>query len=456
MLRQTIFAVMLLVTGIAQSHAQGVEGDWQGELEVQPGVTLPLVLHVDSTDSVWQVSLDSPDQGAFGIEGKVITATDTLLKVAFPAIGASYQATLNNVTLSGTFTQAGTEFSLILKRQSSAKAAAGKAGSGRPQHPTAPFPYVVEDVTYPHVSGEFEFAATLTKPEGKGPFPAVILVSGSGPQDRDETLMGHKPFLVLADHLTKAGVAVLRFDDRGTAHSGGVYQGTTITGFSTDVESAFGYLSDRSDIDASQIGLLGHSEGGVIAPVFAARQPEVAFVVLLAGLGVDGKTLWAEQQRDIAAAYGHPNASAVYTLMSDIAQRVIDGSSAAQIKQQLLNAGYEAPVAQQYTSLIANEWGRSFFTYQPADVLAKLNMPVLALNGDKDIQVAAATNMPAMQAIFAQAGHNDVTLLTLPGQNHLFQEADTGLPDEYGKLTQTMAPATLTTISEWITARVDN
>ncbi|NVK55970.1 MAG: alpha/beta fold hydrolase [Alteromonadaceae bacterium] len=454
MIKQCVLAVMVMVIGLSTSHAEGIAGDWHGELEVQPGVTLPLVLHLKHSNSAWQVTLDSPNQGAFGIEGEMMKATDTQIAVKFAVIGASYKAMLENARLSGTFSQAGTEFKLTLTRQSAAQAEENKAASGRPQHPTAPYEYVVEDVSYAHMSGEFEFAATLTRPAGRGPFPAVILVSGSGPQDRDETLMGHKPFWVLADHLTEAGIAVLRFDDRGTAKSGGTYEGTTIEGFSTDVESAFTYLRGRSDIDANRVGLLGHSEGGVIAPLFAARQPDVAFIVLLAGLGVDGKTLWAEQQRDIAAAYGNPDPAGIYMLMENVAQQIMDGVSAKEIKQQLLDAGFQEPMAQRYTGLIANDWGRSFLSYQPATVLPKLTMPVLALNGDKDIQVSAASNIPAMRKLFGESGNNNVTLLTLPGQNHLFQEATTGLPDEYGKLTQTMAPATLATISQWITEQV--
>ena len=280
-------------------------------------------------------------------------------------------------------------------------------------------------------------------------------MSGSGPQDRDETLMGHKPFLVIADHLTKAGVAVLRFDDRGTAKSGGTFAGSTIEDFSTDVASAFEYLNTRDEIDQQKIGLIGHSEGGVTAPLFAARQPEVAFVVLLAGLGVDGTTLWAEQQRDMVIAYGLPNGEAIYQAMRVFAEQVIAGESPQAIEQDLLSKGYDKATAQQYLKVVANEWGRSFLTYQPEEVLPKLTMPVLALNGEKDLQVAAATNIGGMEVIFASSENEDVTLKILPGLNHLFQQSESGLPDEYGRINQTFAPQALLIISDWISSRVE-
>ncbi|HCL13423.1 MAG TPA: alpha/beta hydrolase, partial [Alteromonas sp.] len=264
----------------------------------------------------------------------------------------------------------------------------------------------------------------------------------------------HKPFLVIADHLTKAGIAVLRFDDRGTAKSGGTFAGATIDDFSTDVASAFEYLNTRDEINQQKIGLIGHSEGGVTAPLFAARQPDVAFVVLLAGLGVDGTTLWAEQQRDMAVAYGLPNGEAIYQAMRVFAEQVIAGESPQAIEQDLLSKGYDKATAQQYLKVVANEWGRSFLTYQPEEVLPKLTMPVLALNGEKDLQVAAATNIGGMEAIFASSENEDVTLKILPDLNHLFQQAESGLPDEYGRINQTFAPQALLIISDWISSRV--
>ena len=434
--------------------ATGTAGDWQGELQVQPGVTLLLVLHLYQNDSDWQVSLDSPAQQAFGIPGSVQSKTETDVAVTFDSIGARYEASLNNDRLEGTFRQGGKDFELILFRQSDKGKGAAAIPPARPQHPTPPFDYQVEEITYKHVTEDFSFGATLTLPEGKGPFPAAILVSGSGPQDRDETLMGHKPFWVLADHLTKAGIAVLRFDDRGTSQSGGVFEGTTIDGFSTDVASAFAYLESREDIDANKIGVVGHSEGGMTAPLFAAKKPNVAFMVLLAGLGVDGKTLWAEQQRDIARAYGSSNADEIYTVMNDFAQQIIDGAEPQQLLQLLRSAGFDKSTASRYINLMANEWGRSFLTYQPASVLSALTMPVLAINGAKDLQVSADSNISAMQRIFAASGNRNVTLKVLPGQNHLFQQADSGLPDEYARISQTIAPVTLNLISNWINTQV--
>ena len=453
MIKQIAMAAICLLCS-ATLMAKETAGDWQGELQIQPNVSLPLIMHLSQHDGEWQVTIDSPAQQAFGIPGEAERITDTSVSVTFKTIGARYKAKLSNDQLKGTFSQAGSDFSLTLTRKSDNDSESSAAAAPRPQQPQPPFDYQVEEVAYQHVTEGFSFAATLTLPRGKGPFPAAILVSGSGPQDRDETLMGHKPFWVLADHLTSAGIAVLRFDDRGTAQSGGTFAGTTVEGFSTDVASAYAYLQSREDIDASRIGLIGHSEGGVTAPLFAVKQPDVAFMVLLAGLGVDGKTLWAEQQRDIAKAYGSPDSQGIYQIMETVAAQIISGASSDQIRQKLLEAGYDERTANQYVNLLANEWGKSFLTYQPAPVLSKLNMPVLAINGDKDLQVSADSNISAMKRIFADSGNPDVTLRVLPGQNHLFQQADSGLPDEYARISQTIAPETLGLISDWINTKV--
>ena len=453
MIRRIVIAAICLLCS-ATLMANETAGDWQGELQIQPNVSLPLIMHLNQHDGEWQVTIDSPAQQTFGIPGEVVRITDTSVSVSFKAIGARYDAKLSNGRLEGTFSQAGSDFSLTLKRKSVNEQQSDRGAAVGPQQPQPPFDYQVEEVAYNHVTEGFTFAATLTLPPGEGPFPAAILVSGSGPQDRDETLMGHKPFWVLADHLTNAGIAVLRFDDRGTAQSGGTFSGTTIDDFSTDVASAYTYLQSREDIDDSRIGLIGHSEGGITAPLFASKQTDVAFMVLLAGLGVDGKTLWAEQQRDIAKAYGSPNSQGIYEVMETVAAQIINGASPVQIRKNLLEAGYDERTASQYMNLLANDWGRSFLSYQPAPVLSKLSMPILAINGDKDLQVSAHSNISAMKRIFAASNNPDVTLRVLPGQNHLFQQADSGLPDEYARISQTIAPETLDLISDWIITKV--
>lgn len=448
-----LFIIMMMKFSFAQANV--VAGDWHGKLEIQAGFFLPLVLHLVNDEEQWQATLDSPEQGAFGINGIVDSATSTSIQLRFPTINASYSAQLKDGRLTGRFSQGGGTLPLTLTRQSEEQKDKSSLAVMRPQQPAPPFNYSVENVRFSHESQSFEFAGTLTKPFGKGPFAAAILISGSGPQDRDETILGHKPFWVLADTLTQAGIAVLRFDDRGTAQSGGEFYGTTLEEFSSDVASAFKYLREPPEIDETKIGLIGHSEGGATAPLFAAREPSVAFVVLMAGLGVKGADIWAQQQRDLAAGYGVANANEVGDFMADVAQFVIDNKSPNFIHQKMLDFGYSKANADTYTNLLANSWGKSFLSYSPDKVLPKLTMPVLAINGDKDIQVAAAPNLEGIRLLFEQAKHDDVTIKVMSGQNHLFQHAETGLPDEYGKITQTIAPETLSLISDWIVQRME-
>lgn len=306
--------------------------DWSGKLQVTPDMSLTLILHIKPQNDVYIASLDSVEQGAMGIPASKTVINGNKLVVEFATIGAKFSAKRNEEKLIGTFHQGGQKFSLKLTPISTQLKLQLSKAKLRPQEPKAPYPYIEEEVSYTHISGSFKFAGTLTKPKGKGPFAAAILVSGSGPQDRDSNLMNHKPFKVLADHLTRLGYAVLRADDRGTGKSEGTFNGSTISDFSYDVESAFNYLSKRDDIEHAKIGLIGHSEGGITSPIFAARQPKVAFVILLAGLGVSGTQLWATQQKELGELSGMKNGDEIYQLQFKAAKMAANQASFNELK----------------------------------------------------------------------------------------------------------------------------
>jgi hypothetical protein len=284
----------------------------------------------------------------------------------------------------------------------------------------------------------------------------VVLVTGSGPQNRDEELMGHKPFLVLADYLTRRGIAVLRYDDRGVGRSTGRFATATTADFASDAWAAWQTLSARPDINAKRIGLLGHSEGGLIAPMLAAAHPEIAFVVMLAGPGVTGEQIMLKQAEAIGKASGAPEAAVAAN--TDLQKQVFailrEETSMDRIAERIgaiPTGSKEASAALVKQSV--SPWMRYFALYDPAPALAKVRCPVLAITGELDLQVLPAQNLPAIRAALKQGGNTDHTVLELPGLNHLLQPAKTGLPAEYAQIETTMAPAALDMITAWIQKR---
>jgi pimeloyl-ACP methyl ester carboxylesterase len=302
-----------------------------------------------------------------------------------------------------------------------------------------------------------------------------VLITGSGPQDRDETVAGHRPFLVLADHLTRHGVAVLRYDDRGFGESSGNFASATSNDFAADVLAAVAYLKTRNDIDAKRIGLMGHSEGGLVAPIVAAHSRDVAFVVLLAGPGVKGIDILLLQAEKIARAGGTPdrliqlNQKAQRSLFA-VAQEEQDTAVAARRMRAVMQMFIDSLTAEDrrtlgFTDAASNSlietmvrqvngpWFRYFLDYDPRGNLEHVTVPVLALNGEKDLQVPHEQNLPTIEAALRAGGNQDITIRLLPGLNHLFQTAKTGSPSEYAGIEETFAPAALDVISSWITQR---
>jgi hypothetical protein len=318
-----------------------------------------------------------------------------------------------------------------------------------------PYPYHDEDLTYDNKVQNVTLAATLTIPQGKGPFPAVVLITGSGPQDRDETLLGHKPFLVLSDYLTRHGIAVLRADDRGTAKSTGDFSTATTADFATDTEAGIAYLKTRAEVDPHKIGLIGHSEGGVIAPMIAARNKDVAFIVMMAGTGVPGDQILPAQGEAIEVAGGKSpeeaakNAAKLREMLTLVETEKDAIILEKKLKEKMAGDVPEGQIGLQIKQL-TSVWFRYFLTYDPATALRKVTCPVLAINGSLDKQVLPSQNLPAIRKALAESGNQHVEVDELTGLNHLFQSAKTGSPAEYPQIQETMSPVALDKMATWI------
>lgn len=446
-LPRAAFVAALLAPAIALAQVAPIAGDWYGTLDV--GVKLPLVFHFQADGTA---SVDSPAQKAAGLKATAaLTGHQLTVTLTMPAASFEGAVAADGKSIVGEWVQNGGRLPLRLERTPRPIVA-----PRRPQTPKPPFPYRAEDASYTNPDSGLILAGTLTLPPGDGPFPVALLITGSGPQDRDETLFDHKPFLVLADALTRRGVAVLRVDDRGVGGSqaGDLAKATTLD-FAADVAAGVAYLRGRKDIDPARVGLIGHSEGGVIAPLVAAKDPRIAFVVLMAGTGVPGDQVLPRQYHDIHVASGAGEKAATQQAkLIETANAIIRAEAdEAKAKPQLLklfSEGANPQAAEGLTALLNSAWYRGFLTVDPAQTLAQVRAPVLAVNGSKDVQVSAAVNIPAIKA--ALAGNADVTAVVLPELNHLFQTARTGAPAEYAAIEETIAPVALSTIVDWTVA----
>lgn len=327
------------------------------------------------------------------------------------------------------------------------------AQDARPQEPTGPFPYTQEEVRYdnPQAPG-VKLAGTLTEPAKGGPLAAVLLLTGSGPQDRDESMAGHKPFLVLADYLTRRGLAVLRVDDRGVGQSTGKFDEATTQDFASDAEAGVRYLLTRQEVNPKRIGLIGHGEGAIIAPMVAVRMPEVSFLVLLAGTAVRGdQVLIAQTERaEKAADVPEEQIKADKKIGTLLYEAIREGKKTVDVPER--DRQFEAYWIKQLPHL-KSPWARFFLSYDPAPTLEKVKCPVLALDGSKDMQLDPEQNITAMKAAFARGGNPDATVELLPGLNYMLQKANTGLPWEYATIPETISPEVLRIIGDWIAKR---
>jgi fermentation-respiration switch protein FrsA (DUF1100 family) len=447
----------------ARPVVAGLDGTWNGTI-TRNAATLRLILHISTTPQGTLILLDSPDQLANSVPVQSLTRDGQKVSFKLVVNGASYAGTLSadNMHIAGIWNVPNRPDAPVEFTRS--QAAAERMPPKRPQTPQPPFPYTAEDVSFdnPEQSG-VHLAGTLTLPSGKGPFPAAILITGSGPQDRDETLLGHKPFWVIADYLSRRGIAVLRVDDRGTAKSTGDFAKATSADFATDANAAFAYLKTRKDVRQTAIGFIGHSEGGMVGPIAMATNKQAAFLVMMAGPGTALDQLMLSQRRLIGAAMGQSEAEMARTepVMAALFRAIASGATyedglaaarAVLTPEAMATLGVP-PTASKDLILaqISTPWFRYFLRYDPAPNLRAIRVPVLAMNGSLDRQVPPVENLAAIKA--ALKGDKDVTIVELPGLNHLFQTAKTGAVGEYAEIEETVAPIALDRMATWINAR---
>ncbi|MHC1707144.1 MAG: alpha/beta hydrolase family protein [Bacteroidales bacterium] len=468
-LKKSIVLTVLLVFTMGLQGQQlilrdHIEGAWQGNLDAG-GIKLTLVLNINTdTDHNLKASLDSPDQGAKNIKVNKIEVKADSLTFSSEMIKGSYSGKWDRSTgvINGKWKQAGVELELNLTKTD--KPLVYK----RPQEPIPPFPYKTEEISFVNQNGKISLAGTLTIPQGQGPFPACILISGSGPQNRDSELLGHKPFLVMADYLTKKGYAVLRYDDRGTGYSGGNFSTADILDFATDAKAGFDFLRNDKRIISSKIGFLGHSEGGIIAPIIATQNLATAFIILLAGPAVKGEEILYSQEELISKANAVNEKEIktnlniqreVFSIIKKTSDTVVTALKVKEILQKELpktelwksmNAESRSEYLGIQVNTLNSRWFRNFLTLDPSDYLEQVRCPVLAIYGEKDLQVPPDLNIKPLKKALSKAGNADYQVLQLPGLNHLFQKATTGSPNEYVSIEETISPKVLDIISAWL------
>jgi hypothetical protein len=463
---------VLLACRATAAEPTAISGTWEGSLILgDSGLRLLFNLKNDANGRL-AGTLDSPDQGAYGIALDSATFADGVLRCEVKRISAVYEGKLDPVerTIAGQWQQAGRTFALTLQPAKAVKL-------NRPQEPKPPFPYLEEEVSYRNSRAGVQLAGTFTKPKQAERLPAVLLITGSGPQDRNEELMGHKPFLVLADDLARRGIAVLRVDDRGVGGSTGTRDNATSEDFAEDVLAGVTYLKARADVDARRIGLIGHSEGAMVAALAAARSKDIAFIAMLAGPGVKGTELLLAQANLVSQISGVPaglrafnqetqqrmfgivlaekSREAARTKLAALwEERKKDAAASTTLgdaEKRLIAAG--GATMQTQLDIMTSPWMRHFLAYDPVPTLQRVRVPVLAINGLIDLQVPARQNLPAIEAALRAGGNTRVKIVELRDLNHLFQKATTGSPAEYGKIEETINPQALAVIGEWVVAQ---
>lgn len=430
-------------------------GYWEGSLTISPNNSLAMGFTITSGgEGTYEALLQIPSQGLRNFKVSSINQDGNLLTIGMEQLQATYTGTYNPETqqITGTFIQMGQSLPWVL--------ALGEVKENtRPQDPVKPYPYISEDIYFPQAPEGFRLAGTITRPEGDGPFPAVVLITGSGAQNRNEELLGHRPFLVLADALTRSGIVVLRYDDRGFADSEGDASTATSLDFADDAESAVNHLKTLPYVDTGNIGIIGHSEGAIIAPIVAQRNKDLAFLVLMAGSGVDGMAVLEDQTAAILRAQQAPESYIAQVVASNMAiyATILDESRSLEerkeaVKQTLLSLGMPEDQATSQMSALFSPWYMTFLALDPSDYLKDLAIPVMILNGTKDTQVSATLHVPAIEQALLDGGNTRYTTKVYDGLNHLFQPAQTGAPEEYGTIETTIDPQVLEDISTWITS----
>lgn len=454
---KTKFIIIALLLFFQNIFSQDITGSWYGNLEVQ-GQKLPLIFHIEKFENSYKSTFDSPLQGAKGIPIAKTLFENNELTFDASNLGITFKGKLNNDKIEGNFLQNGMNFPLILTRNNET------AKLNRPQTPKPPYSYTSEDVNFKNetqgniLSGTIAASNNFDKNK-----PILVMITGSGAQNRDEELFGHKPFLVIADDLAKKGIATLRLDDRGIGSSEKGKEGATSADFATDINSAVNYLIRNG---YKNIGLIGHSEGGIIAPMVATMNKNVKFLVLLAGPGIPVGDLMIKQNYDIAKIsgldenalktaedlnrkiYAFVNNYKGKNLESDIKSILIKDLqklSKNQIPEDKITKTAETQAKQ-----ISNPWFQYFIKFNPDNYLSKIKIPVLAIDGSLDLQVSAKENLAGIKKSLIKAGNKHFETVEFDGLNHLMQTAKTGNPSEYSELEETISPKVLDKVSSWI------
>jgi len=451
-------ALFLIACSAFQTFAQDAKwlGIWSGKLDIS-STKLEIMFEIWNDENGKPIAvMDVPMQGAKDIQCTIIKAESDSLIISVPLIRGSFSGTfINDTTILGEWKQSGMNFTCTLVKTKIV------TELKRPQTPQKPFPYNEEEVTYENTKAGIKLAGTLTFPKNGDKFPAVILITGSGAQDRDETIFEHRPFLVIADFLTRNGFAVLRVDDRGVGGSGGKTSEATSEDFAGDVLAGVEFLKSRKEINPEKIGLIGHSEGGLIAPI-AAGKYDAAFVVLLAGPGIIGEQILYEQGKLInlnggmteeQAKQNQQMQQAIFNIIlteTDSAKRI------DRLQRTMTNGQYFMMDDEQKTAVdnqvksVNNAWFKFFLQYDPYPALVKLQCPVLAINGEKDLQVPAKPNLEAIEKALKEGGNKNFKTMEIPGLNHLFQTCKTGAIAEYAQIEETISPLAMDILLDWI------
>jgi pimeloyl-ACP methyl ester carboxylesterase len=454
--------LQLMIFHLSAQQYEDILSSWKGKLDLGT-VSMQIAIHISLEGDHLKATMDSPDQSIFGFEASNITYADKLIQIEFEEVKGSYSGEFNpqDSSITGKWSQSGKSWPLNLEK--------GKiALPNRPQEPKPPYPYLEKEVSFKNTKEDFTLAGTLTMPDLRQPVPAVVLISGSGAQNRDSEILFHKPFKVIADHLTRNGIAVLRFDDRGFGNSEGDRSMATSADFATDVSAAVDFLLSQKGIIKDQIGLIGHSEGGMIAPMVAAQRDDIGFLVLLAGPGTTGRQILLDQTELILLKSG-----AKEVLVQDVLETnamiyniLLDNEDVEKAKKKIRkkilkrakkyteaekkSRGWTEEALEQNLNLISSPWFKAFLAHDPVHVLKQIKCPVLAVNGSKDLQVPPEDNLRGIENALKEGGNSQITVKEFPDLNHLFQHCETGLIAEYGQIEETFAPEVLEYMTQWM------
>lgn len=450
--------LLVIIAGLNQADAQNqnLNGYWVGKVDL-PTIKLTTVFHLTEDENGEQlITLDIPEQDAKGLPCELIKITTDSIVFSTPEIDRTYFGVFqNDTTIKGDWSKNRVSIPLTLLKTNDPPTLK------RPQTPQPPFPYLIEEVEYMNKKSGYKLAGTLTLPYTTSPCPAVVMISGSRAQDRDETIFGHKLFWVIADYFARNGIAVLRVDDRGVGGSEGNISDATSKNFAGDVLAGVDFLKTRKEIDSDNIGLIGHSEGGLIAPIAATSSVDIAFFVMMAGPGMVGEQILYEQNALALRAAGIPEMQIKQSRM--VNQRIFEiirtEPDSVQTLEQLrtiLSQGFYPGMNDEMKAAVDakiagvnNNWFRYFLTYDPQPTLQKVTCPVLAINGEKDVQVPVS-NLDSIKSALTNGGNTNITTIAFENLNHLFQNCETGSAAEYSQIEETIDPKVLMVMKDWI------